>query len=247
MIICRPKNEKTVKKKSRLYKLNILILITHWLYPMWGYCALNTSGISFFPFLGAIVCMIATGIVYRRVSRIKNGKNIMNALRAVLFLCIALIYVPTFVLWGVNEFKIMYNIKRYDYIHGVFGFRNQTVKRCKKVLPERLPEKCEDYSFVTRGALDDMYYRHHSCLIFRTDDETIESYAEYYRDLCDEFESKHIDQKRQKEWLKSFFKRSRIDENRREEFKDAEVYTIDTKIPRGVLLDKDSGYVVILT
>ena len=188
--------------------------------------------------------MIATKIVYPRVRCIGNERMIMNTLMAGLLLCFAGIYLPSIVLWNFNDSKIMYNIKRSDYVYGVYGFRNEKVKRCKKVLPERLPEKCEDYSFMTGGALS--YYQP-SCLIFRTDDETIESYAEYYGVLCDEFEVRDIDKQRQTEWLNSFFKRSRIEENRREEFRDAEVYRIDTGIPRGVLLDRDSGYVVILT
>ncbi|WP_139199792.1 hypothetical protein [Ruminococcus albus] len=139
----------------------------------------------------------------------------------------------------------MYNIKRLDYTYGVFG---KNAEYYKKLLPEKLPDKCEDYSFVTKGSILAQDYHASSCLMFRTDEETIKYYAEYYSLLCDEIRVENDDSEEKIKGLDSFLKQARIsDESRRGEFDNAELYWIDGHFPKGALLDRDSGYVVILT
>ncbi|WP_024856341.1 hypothetical protein [Ruminococcus albus] len=137
----------------------------------------------------------------------------------------------------------MYSIKRLDYAHGVYG---KNAEYYKNLLPERLPDECEDYSFITRGCMIAQDYHASSCLSFRTDERTIDSYAKYYGGICDERRVKDESENEIKgiDW---FCDNARIDESKRDEFENAELYWINGNFPNGALLDKDSGYVVILT
>lgn len=224
----------------------IIILLTFFVFPALGYC-IYTLGISSYCFLGTIVFMIATGVVYKKGHIIKHGRKILHYLRIALLLCVAGLYLPTIVLDNFSGTKSMYYIKKLDYIHGVYGLKGEDVEFYKKLLPEKLPEECEDYSYITGGRL----YSHHalSCLIFRTDDETIDSYAEYYGSLCDEIRVKDDYEGEELGWFDRFLNHADIYDGRREEFDDAEIYWTNGPSSKGVgvLLDRDSGYVVILT
>ncbi len=230
-------------KESRLKKLNKLILVLHIVFPLWFYMSVYTIGISFYSLLGSIVCMIVTKIVYQKARYINNGTKIINALRAGLLLCLAGIYLPSLVLLNFKNTKSMYSIKRLDYAHGVYG---KNAEYYKNLLPERLPDECEDYSFITRGCMIAQDYHASSCLSFRTDERTIDSYAKYYGGICDERRVKDESENEIKgiDW---FCDNARIDESKRDEFENAELYWINGNFPNGALLDKDSGYVVILT
>lgn len=185
------------------------------------------------------------GVTYEKVDRIKNGRKILRYFRIALFLCISGLILPAIVLLSFDHTKCMYNIKRLDYTYGVFG---KNAEYYKKLLPEKLPDKCEDYSFVTKGSILAQDYHASSCLMFRTDEETIKYYAEYYSLLCDEIRVENDDSEEKIKGLDSFLKQARIsDESRRGEFDNAELYWIDGHFPKGALLDRDSGYVVILT
>ncbi|WP_074960686.1 hypothetical protein [Ruminococcus albus] len=153
---------------------------------------------------------------------------------------------PSIVLFSFDETKSMYNIKRLDYIHGEYGIDGKNAEFYKKLIPEKLPCECEDYSYITEGH----FLSHHafSCLIFRTDDETIDSYAEYYGSLCDEVRVKKDYEGEKLGWFDRFLNHADIYDSRREEFDDAEIYWTNGPSSKGVgvLLDRDSGYVVIL-
>ncbi|WP_207646959.1 hypothetical protein [Ruminococcus albus] len=137
----------------------------------------------------------------------------------------------------------MYNIKRLDYTYGVFG---KNAEYYKKLLPEKLPDECEDYSFVTKGSILAQDYHASSCLMFRTDEETIKDYAEYYSSLSDEVIVKKEDETEDYSFY-SFLDKAKIDDSLLGEFDNAKIYRINGNDPEGALLDRDSGYVVILT
>ncbi|WP_139199794.1 hypothetical protein [Ruminococcus albus] len=189
------------------------------------------------------------GKMYRNISSVENGKKKLIKLNVCLLLWIAVLHIPGMVLFYFNDTKSMYNIKKADYVYGVQGINEKNKKITKKLLPEKLPEKCENYSYMTEGVLTP--YHATSCLVFRTDDETIEDYAEHYGVLCDEVRVKNEDNGEKKTVFDEFLHKAEImsdlDESRLAEFDNAEFYRIDGHFPIGVLIDRDSGYVVILT
>ncbi len=231
-------------KKSTLKKLNIIIFLHNYVFPVWILCSLMTIGISQYCFLGTLVFMIATGVTYKKVDRIKNGRKILRYFRIALFLCISGLILPAIVLLSFDHTKCMYKIKRLDYTYGVFG---KNAEYYKKLLPEKLPDECEEYSFITKGCMIAQDYHPSSCLMFCTDVETIEDYAEYYGRICDEIRVKDDERENEIKGIDWFCDNARIDESGRGEFKNAELYWINGNFPKGALLDKDSGYVVILT
>ena len=244
----------------------IILLVLIFVFPVWLIC-INTSTISFYFILGAFVVIIATKIVYKNVSRIKNGMIILNSLRVALILCIAGLYLPSIVICNFDHTKCMYNLKWLNYAHGLYGFRGERLEYYKKLFPERLPDECEDYEYLTTGWLNHGFPG--SRLMFRTDEETIEMYAEYYAGFCerkyngalyDDIDDISIEEELEKTEaaLDSFLSRSGLDDRRnmdfnkpyveydkwREEFENAVIYSAGA-FREEVLLDKDSGYVVI--
>ena len=251
----------------------IILLVLIFVFPVWLIC-LNTSNISFYCILGSMVCMIATKKIYKKVSYIKNGRRILIGLRIALILCIAGLFLPSIVIDNFDDTKYMYSLKRLNYSHGLYGFNGERLEHYKRLFPEKLPDKCYDYEYLTQGYIYDRYPG--SRLMFRTDEETIEMYAEYYAGFCErkyngalyddiddisiEEELVSIEEELEKTEaaLDSFLSRSGLDDrwnmdfNKsyveydkwREEFENAVIYSAGA-FREEVLLDKDSGYVVI--
>ncbi len=229
-------------EKSGLKKLNTMIfLLTVWPCPAW-FISMNTSGISFYCILGSIVFMIATAKIYKNVSRIENGRIILNCFRTALIFCIAGLYLPSLVISDFDDTKCMYSLKRLNYAHGLYGFSGERLEHYKKLFPEKLPDVCDDYEYLTEGLLHDRFPG--SRLIFRTDEETIERYAEYYAGFCDKISVEDDESEKTQNELELFMYRAGLDDRWREEFENAEIYSMSGRFREGVLLDKDSGYVV---
>jgi len=232
----------TVMKKSGFKTLNTMIfLLTVWPCPAW-FISMNTSGISFYCILGSIVFMIATAKIYKNVSRIENGRIILNCFRTALIFCIAGLYLPSLVISDFDDTKCMYSLKRLNYAHGLYGFSGERLEHYKKLFPEKLPDVCDDYEYLTEGLLHDRFPG--SRLIFRTDEETIERYAEYYAGFCDKISVEDDESEKTPNELELFMYRAGLDDKWREEFENAEIYSMSGRFREGVLLDKDSGYVV---
>ena len=234
-------------EKSGFKTLNtIIFLLSYFVFPLWLICFVSTFWVSIVPFIGVVRCMCVIGKTYRNISRVENGRKKLIKLNAVLILWIAVLHLPGLVLFYFNDTKCMYRIKRLDYIHGVYGYYGKNVGMNRNLLPEKLPDECENYSYFTSGVLTP--YHAPSCLIFRTDEGTIERYAEYYSFLCDEIRVINNDSGEKTEKFDKFFKQAGIsDESRQEEFGNAVLYWIDGHFPKGAMIDKDSGYVVIMT
>ncbi|WP_294479397.1 hypothetical protein [uncultured Ruminococcus sp.] len=259
-------------KDNKFKILNaIVFVLTFFVFPAW-LVGINTSRISFYCILGTIVFMIVTWKFYNNDSEIENSGIILIFLRIALLLCLAGVYLPSIVINNFDDTKSMYILKRLNYAHGVYGFSGERLEHYKKLFPEKLPDECDEYEYLTQGCMYDFYPG--SRLMFRTDEETIEKYAEYYAGFCEkkyngalyddisiEEELVSIEEELEKTEavLDSFLSRSGLDDRRnmdfnksyveydkwREEFENAEIYSIDGSFREGVLLDKDSGYVVI--
>ena len=249
-----------MKEKSLKLLNAIVFVLTFFVFPAW-YIGINTSKISFYCILGTIVFMIATWKFYKNDSEIENSEIILIFLRIALLLCLAGVYLPSIVINNFDDTKSMYILKRLNYAHGVYGFSGERLEHYKKLFPEKLPDECDEYEYLTQGCMYDFYPG--SRLMFRTDEETIEKYAEYYAGFCerkyngalyDDIDDISIEEELEKTEvaLDGFLSRSglvdRWGEGKDkwfEKFKNAEIYSIDGIFREGVLLDKDSGYVVI--
>ena len=208
-------------EKSGLKKLNTMIfMLTVWPCPAW-FISMNTSGISFYCILGSIVFMIATAKIYKNVSRIENGRIILNCFRTALIFCIAGLYLPSLVISDFDDTKCMYSLKRLNYAHGLYGFSGERLEHYKKLFPEKLPDVCDDYEYLTEGLLHDRFPG--SRLIFRTDEETIERYAEYYAGFCDKISVEDYESEKTQNELELFMYRAGLDDKWREEFENAEI------------------------
>ncbi|SEK95373.1 hypothetical protein SAMN05216469_108108 [Ruminococcus albus] len=237
--------------------LNVIIfLLTFFVFPAWYIC-INTSRISFYCILGTIVFMIATWKVYDDVYDIKYGSIILNCFRVALILCVAGLYLPSMVISHFDHTKCMYDLKWLNYAHGVYGFSGERLEHYKRLFPKKLPDECDDYEYLTQGYIYDRYPG--SRLMFRTDEETIDMYEEYYAGFCErkyngalcddismeeEFEETEFR-------LDGFLSNSGLvdrwgegEDKWREEFENAVIYSTGY-FREEVLLDKDSGYVVI--
>ena len=249
-----------MKEKSLKLLNAIVFVLTFFVFPAW-LVGINTSRISFYCILGTIVFMIATWKFYKNDSEIENSEIILIFLRIALLLCLAGVYLPSIVINNFDDTKSMYILKRLNYAHGVYGFSGERLEYYKKLFPENLPDECDDYEYLTRGCMYDFYPV--SRLMFRTDEETIEKYAEYYAGFCerkyngalyDDIDDISIEEELEKTEvaLDGFLSRSGLvdrwgvgEDKWFEKFKNADIYSIDGIFRECVLLDKDSGYVVI--
>ena len=235
-------------RDSILKKLNILIAVLHiLLFPIWVFVWMLTSWTSDKFLMASLLCAMLLGIVYKKVRDKKHGMKVIHVLRAVLVVCIAGFYLPAIMLLNFRYTKAVYNIKRLNYAYSVFG---KNADYYLRLLPEKLPDSCEDYSFITKGRIIAPDYHPSSCLIFRTDEETIDSYAQYYSAMCSEISEKDEESGESVNKIGLICQNAGIDESRSREFDDAELYFVDENFstyPKGALLDRDSGYVVILT
>ncbi|MBR1752166.1 MAG: hypothetical protein IJ740_15095 [Ruminococcus sp.] len=183
-------------------------------------------------------------MIYKTVTKLQKGKTVLYVARAIAVLTVISFYIPAFLLMGFSHTKALYRLKRLDYAYGVFG---ENAEYYKKLLPDRLPEVCEDYSFRTKGNMVAQDYHPSSYLIFRTDAAAIDLYSEHYRTLdCEVMISDGTSDEVKKDidWVCG---QMRLRETFQDDLDHAELYWFSGLYPKAVLLDRRSGLVAILT
>ena len=166
-------------------------------------------------------------------------------------------FLPFILLMGFENSKMLYTVKKANYIYGVKS-NNESYRT---FLPEKLPEICEDYHFVTIGVLPIPDHISKSYLMFTTDADVIDACREHYRELgC---ERRDIDSDPDKEHSLSdypdvkeedfyywFCSRAYLDESIQNDFEHNELYVKKErdkeKYSKAVLLNPDKRLVVIL-
>lgn len=93
--------------------------------------------------------------------------------RAIAVLSVILVIAAPYILFSFEYSKPMYPVKKYLYR----GWQD-----CE-YLPAALPEKCEDYRFITQGHAIAQDYHASSYLAFYTDKATLSEYEEYFSAL----------------------------------------------------------------
>ena len=211
-------------------------------------------GTSFVSFSIAFVLWLALCIVNLLL---RDHKKALYICRAVTVLAVAGGFLPFILLMGFENSKMLYTVKKANYIYGVKS-NNESYRT---FLPEKLPEICEDYHFVTIGVLPIPDHISKSYLMFTTDADTIDACREHYRELgC---ERRDIDSDPDKEHSLSdypdvkeedfyywFCSRAYLDESIQNDFEHNELYVKKEgnkeKYSKAVLLNPDKGLVVIL-
>ena len=244
--------EFTEEKKFPWRIINRIIAIV--LFPFWSMAYIIVPGTSFVSFSIAFVLWLALCIVNLLL---RNHKKALYICRAVTVLAVAGGFLPFILLMGFENSKMLYTVKKANYIYGVKS-NNESYRT---FLPEKLPEICEDYHFVTIGVLPIPDHISKSYLMFTTDADVIDACREHYRELgC---ERRDIDSDPDKEHSLSdypdvkeedfyywFCSRAYLDESIQNDFEHNELYVKKEgnkeKYSKAVLLNPDKGLVVIL-
>ena len=232
--------------------INRIVIII--LLPLWSMAVIvgpETMFVSFFVTLAFWFALCVANLLLR------NHKKALYICRVVTVLVVAGGFLPFILLMGFDNSKTVYRIKKANYIYGV----KNSSESYMTFLPEKLPENCDDYHFVTIGALPIPDHISKSYLMFTTDTDTIDAYREHYRELgC---ERRDIDSDPDKEHSLSdypdvkeedfyywFCSRAYLDESIQNDFEHNELYVKKEgdkeKYSKAVLLNPDKGLVVIL-
>jgi len=243
--------EFTEEKKFSWRIINWIIAIV--LFP---FCSMINIVIStsFISFGIAFTFMVASGVVN---SALRNHRTALNIFRVVTVLAVAGGFLPFILLMKFENSKMLYTVKKANYIYGVMDNDESYIS----FLPEKLPEICDDYTFVTIGCLPIPDHVSKSYLKFTTDTDTINNLRNYYTDLgC---ELRDIDADPDKEHSLSdypdvkeedfyywFCSRAYLGESIQNDFEHNELYVKKEgdkeKYSKAVLLNPDKGLVVIL-
>lgn len=236
--------KKQKKQKTGWQIANEVILLLHIVIPVWVAALMLTSAVSGKLFLIAVCSSLLLGVVYRQVKKHEKGRGLLYIARIVAIgSCIAF-YLPMIVLTNFTHTKILYPLKRLDYSYGVFGSNADYYLR---LLPKRLPEKCEDYSYRTQGSMPAQDYHPSSRLKFYTDNDTLEVYAAYFdKEDCIRFENDPENEEATKK-IQWFCRQMGLDDPFEGSLDNAVLFWIDDYYPKGALLDYDTGLVAILT
>lgn len=240
------------EKKFPWRIINWIIAIV--LFPFWSMAFIIVSGTSFISFgiaFAFVVALVVANLVLR------NHKTVLNIFRVVTVLAVAAGFIPYVLLMKFENSKMLYTVKKANYIYGVMDNDESYIS----FLPEKLPEICDDYHFVTIGALPIPDHISKSYLMFTTDADTIDACREHYRELgC---ERRDIDSDPDKEHSLSdypdvkeedfyywFCSRANLDKDIQNDFEHNELYVKKEdeyeKYSKAVLLNRDKGLVVIL-
>ena len=244
--------EFTEEKKFPWRIINRIIAVV-WL-PVWGLFSIiipGTSSISFCISLGFWFALCIANLVLR------NHKTALNIFRLVTVLAVAAGFIPYVLLMKFDHSKMLYTVKKANYIYGVKDNDESYIS----FLPEKLPEICDDYTFVTIGCLPIPDHVSKSYLKFTTDTDTINNLRDYYADLGCELRdidadpykdhslSDYPDVKKE-DFYYWFCSRANLDETIQNDFEHNELYVKKEdeyeKYSKAVLLNRDKGLVVIL-
>lgn len=240
--------------------ITVLCFLNSCFLTLWLAAALGITA----PMVGInIVLNIFLALCYEKWQKIKDfqwqkAKRLRTAviiLRISAIMAIILTLLVPFILIR-SEFdysKQMYQVKKFVYCYGIYS------SDMTKYLPEKLPEVCEDYKFVTQnGASIAQDYRPSSYLIFRTDTVTMHELEENYRQIDGaeiveinvEAKNEYVDKdKNVIEVPKAFPAHvyGRLDDNHRDDFFDAVIYEVPSYYYKGCVFNYSSGLVVYWT
>ncbi len=179
----------------------------------------------------------------------KKAKGVIIFLRCVITVLFIIILSVPFLLMKFDKTKEMYSLRRFLYNYGVYG------GYFDKLIPEKLPENCDDYMFIAQCSFIAQDYHPSSYLVFHTDAETLEEYEKYYSNL-EKIElqpieiEEYIANDGQILKLPNAFPGhvfSRLEQEHISNFENAKIYKIPDYYNKGCIIDYESSLIVIWT
>lgn len=235
---------KQKKKKTRWQKVNDIILVLNIIFPVWLMALMYTPAISYIFFLIAVFTLLLNGVIYKLVTEYHKGKGFLYITRGIVISAWIAFYLPMLLLMNFSHSKLLYPLKRLDYIYGVYS---SNADYYQQLLPSELPEICNDYSFRTQGCMIAQDYHPSSYLMFHTDTATLESYALHFDQLdCVRRENGTENMYIQND-LEWFVGQMRLRKSFQDNLDHAVLYWFSGTYPKAVLLNFETGLIAILT
>ena len=136
-----------------------------------------TFGISAVLLPVLFIANVVLVICYQRYIRIGQGKNLLYIIRAIIVVLLAVMLVAPYVIINFKHQKSVYQLKKLVFTYGVGSKEN-----CQQLLPDEMPEKCENYLFITQGQGIAQDYHPSLYLAFHTDEATLRGYEQKMKD-----------------------------------------------------------------
>lgn len=242
------KKSDTETKRSTLISINVLIVFM----AMCGglMFVMYTSGITSVLFdIGLPVNMILV-LFYRIYKKYGRFRKTVIILRITVIIIFALGLLAPIVLMNFKHTKFMYPLKRFCYNYGVYEIKDN-------ILPSKLPEKYNDYLFITKGNVPAQDYHTDAYLIFHTNKNTLKNYENYFASLNNaERQTTHMPNQKEKQFPDEYRILLKCPEELPRHvfwtfqpehihgFEKAVIYTIPSYYGKGCMFDYDSGLAV---
>ena len=161
-------NENKKIKKSTLFW--ILFLLSNIIFPGWSLIFLIipclTVGIGVQFGFAAFIAFVFSKAFHKKYKNTGKYKNhfIVSTISSIY--CVVIVYISPFICLNFENTKSMYPIKKLVYGMGVSSDNS-------RYYPSYLPEKCEDYYFITENTIQRASYNECSYLSFYTDKDSI--------------------------------------------------------------------------
>lgn len=202
-----------------------------------------TSGITTVLFEVGLSVNIVLVLLYKINKKYGHLGIPVIVLRIIAVIIFVSGFIAPVILMNFNHTKIMYPVKRFCYNYGVHDTGN--------FLPESMPEKCDDYLFITKRSIVAQDYHADAYLIFHTDKETLKKYEEHFNsyDKAERHTAHMPDKENSDLWLKCpeelprhVF--SQLQPEHIHDFGKAIIYTVPAYYVKGCMLDYNSGLAV---
>lgn len=237
---------KQKKKKTRWQKINGIILTLNIIFPVWIMALMYTSAISDVLFLIAVFSLLLNGVVYKLNEKFHKGRCFLYIARGIVISAWTVFYMPMLILMNFSHSQLIYPLKRFCYTYGVFG---SNAAFYQQLLPEELPEICDDYSFRTQGSMVAQDYHPSSYLMFHTDTASLEAYVSHFDALdCARLENGTEDGDFFQNKIEWFCGQMGLRESFQDNLDNAVLYWFAGGMyPKAVLLNFETGLVAVLT
>lgn len=128
--------------------------------------------------------------IYKKYGRFRKTVILLRTTAIIIF--VSGLLAPV-VLMNFKHTKSMYPLKRFCYNYGVYRIEN--------FLPDSMPEKCDDYLFITKGSVPAQDYHADAYLIFHTDRNTLKNYENHFDSMNDaERQTVHMPNQEEKQF-----------------------------------------------
>lgn len=239
----------TDTKHSTLSSINVLIVFMAM--PFGLMFVMYTSGIANILIevgFWVNIVLVLFYKIYKKYGRFRKTVILLRTTAIIIF--VSGLLAPV-ILLNFKHTKLMYPVKRFCYSYGVYGIADNTI------LPSGLPEKCENYMFITQGDTLAQDYHPSAYLAFYTDSGTLKKYENHFDSMNDtERQTTHMPNQKEKQipdeykiLLKCPEELPRhvfwtLQPEHIHDFKNAIIYIVPAYYNKGCMIDYDSGLAV---